>query len=163
VGDSLSPELGETARPSVRAAFGAILRLVLQENEETARRMLVAFNRNFADGSPDLYELLDPEVEWMPITAALEGTAYHGEDRVREWVEELRRDWEVFETRPEEYRDLGGERVLVIGTWRARGRGSGVELDSPQAYWLVHLRDSKVTRLRTFTDMEQAFEAAGLP
>jgi ketosteroid isomerase-like protein len=55
-----------------------------------------------------------------------------------------------------------GERVLVIGTWRARGRGSGVELDSPQAYWLVHLREGKVTRLRTFTGMEQAFEAAGL-
>jgi ketosteroid isomerase-like protein len=69
---------------------------------------------------------------------------------------------EVFETRPEESHDLGGERVLVIGTWRARGRGSGVELDSPQAYWLMHLRGGKVTQLRTFTDMEQAFDAAGL-
>jgi ketosteroid isomerase-like protein len=135
---------------------------VLGENEETARRALAAFNRTFADGTPDLYELLDPDVEWMPITAALEGTSYQGENGVRQWIEELRRDWEVFETRPEESHDLGGERVLVIGTWRARGRGSGVELDSPQAYWLMHLRGGKVTQLRTFTDMEQAFDAAGL-
>jgi hypothetical protein len=34
--------------------------------------------------------------------------------------------------------DLGDDRVLVLGTCQARGRGSGVELDSQQAAWLVH-------------------------
>jgi ketosteroid isomerase-like protein len=129
---------------------------------EAARRILPAFNRSFARGTLDLYELLGPEVEWMPITAALEGTTYHGEDGIRQWMEELKRDWEIFETRPEEFRDLGDDRVLVLGTWRAQGRGSGVELDSQKAAWLMQFREGKIIRLQTYTDRERAFEAAGL-
>lgn len=124
--------------------------------------MLPAFNRSFADDTEDFYELLDPEVEWMPLTAAMEGSSYHGLDGARQWVEELENDWEVFETRPEEFRDLGDGRVLVLGTWRARGRGSGIELDSQRAAWLMQIRDGKLVRHQAFTDIERAFEAAGL-
>jgi hypothetical protein len=51
-----------------------------QENVEIARRSFEAFNRTFNEGTPDLYEMLDPEVEWVPMSALLEGTAYHGHD-----------------------------------------------------------------------------------
>ena len=37
-----------------------------QENVETARRGFEAFNRTFTEGTPDLYETLDPEVGWVP-------------------------------------------------------------------------------------------------
>jgi hypothetical protein len=40
-----------------------------QENVEIARRLSEAFNRAYADGTPDLYELLDPDIEWVPIKA----------------------------------------------------------------------------------------------
>jgi hypothetical protein len=45
-----------------------------QENVEIARRSFEAFNGTFNEGSPDLYEMLDPEVEWVPMSALLEGT-----------------------------------------------------------------------------------------
>ena len=45
-----------------------------QENVEVARQIFEAFNRTFAEGTPDLYELLDPEVEWVPVSTLLEGT-----------------------------------------------------------------------------------------
>jgi ketosteroid isomerase-like protein len=135
---------------------------VAEESVEVARKVLPAFNRSFSEDTADLYEVLAADIEWRPITAAMEGTAYHGHDEVRGWMEELRHDWEVFETRPEEFRDLGDGRVLVLGTWRARGRSSGVELDSQHAAWLMQVRNGKLARHQTFTDIEKAFEAAGL-
>jgi hypothetical protein len=54
----------------------------------------------------------------------------------------------------------------MAGSWRsapgARGRGSGVELDFQQAARLEHFRDGKLIWLKTFTNMEQALETAGL-
>jgi ketosteroid isomerase-like protein len=133
-----------------------------QENVEIARRVFGAFNQAFTVGTPELYELLDPEVEWVPISALLEGTRYHGHDEVRRWIEDMKRDWTIFEVRPERFLDLTDDRVLALGTWRARGRSSGVELDSQPAAWLVQLRDDKAVRMQTFTDRAQALEAAGL-
>src|SRR5688500_3668608 len=94
-----------------------------QENVELARRAFEAFNRTFNEGTPDLYELLDPEIEWVPMSALLDGTRYHGHDGVREWMEDMKRDWTTYETKPEHFRDLGDDRVLALGTWHARGRG----------------------------------------
>lgn len=127
-----------------------------------ARRMHEAFNRTFTEGTAELFEVLDPEAEWIPITAVLEGTNYQGEAEIRRWMEEMKRQWEFYETRPEEFLDLGDDRVLVLGTWRARGRGSGVELDSQPAAWLIRIEAGKVIRMQTFTDRLKAFEAAGL-
>ena len=133
-----------------------------QETVELARLSFEAYNRTFAEGTPDLYELLDPEVEWAPVSALLEGTSYHGHDGVREWIKDMKRDWTTFETRPERFLDLGDDRVLALGTWRAQGRGGGVELDFQHAAWLIQYRNGKLVRLQTFTDRTKALEAAGL-
>ena len=133
-----------------------------QENVETARRHFDAFNRAFSEGASDFYEMLDPNVELVPMSALLEGTRYHGHDAVREWFEEMKRDWTSFEVRPEQFRDLADGWVLVLGSWRARGRGSEVLLDFPQAAWLVQYRKGKAVRLQTFTNRQEALEAAGL-
>jgi ketosteroid isomerase-like protein len=133
-----------------------------QENIELARRGFEAFNRTFTEEAPDLYEILDPEVEWVPMSALLMRTRYHGHDGVRQWVEEMRRDWTTFEVRPERYVDVGDDRVLALGSWRAKGRGGDVLLDFPQAAWLVQYRKRRLVRLQTFTDRKQALEAAGL-
>lgn len=61
---------------------------------EAARGLLPAFNRAFEHDTFELYEVLDPEAEWIPITAVLEGNSYHGHDGVRRWIEDMRRDWE---------------------------------------------------------------------
>ena len=42
-----------------------------EENFEKARRGFETFNRTSTRGTPDLYETLDPEVEWVPMSALL--------------------------------------------------------------------------------------------
>jgi ketosteroid isomerase-like protein len=136
-----------------------------QENLEIVRRAFEAFNRTYAAGTTDLSEFLDfidPDVEWVPIMAILEGTTYHGHEGMRQWIDDVKRDWVAFEPRPEQFRDLGDDRVLVLGAWRAQGRGGDVLLDIPQAAWLIQIRNGKVVRLQTFTEQKKALEAVGL-
>ena len=128
-----------------------------QENVEIVRRVFDAFNgRDIAA----FLELLDPDVEWVPILAVLEGRVYRGHKEVQRWVEDLDPDWEFFEVYYEELRDLG-DQVLVLGHWRARGRASGVELENPGTY-LYEIKRGKVVSMRTFTDRAEALEAVGL-
>jgi ketosteroid isomerase-like protein len=133
-----------------------------QENVETARRAFEAFNRAFAEGTDDLYALLDPDVEWIPINALLEGTTYRGHQGVRQWIEDVKRDWAVFEAKPEDFLDLGDDGVLALGSWRARGRGGDVLLDFPQAAWLGRVREGRIVRMQSFTERKEALEAVGL-
>jgi ketosteroid isomerase-like protein len=115
-----------------------------------------------ADNVEDYYELLDPGVDWIPITALLDGRRYRGPEGVRRWVEELRRDWQVFEIRWTEVRDLGEGRVLAFGFWDCLGRRAGVRMSFDQAAWLIELRGGKLARLQTFVDRTEAIAAAGL-
>jgi ketosteroid isomerase-like protein len=122
------------------------------------RRCHEAFNERDIEG---FLELLHPEVEWVPIMARLEGAVYRGREQLRSWISELDRDWAEFRTEPREFRDRG-DVVVAFGTWHARGRASGLILDSQPAAWVAHIRDGKVARQETFTDRDQALEAAGL-
>ena len=83
-----------------------------QENVELARRTFEAFNRTYTEGTDDLYALLDPDIEWIPVTGILEGRSYHGHEGVRQWIEDMKRDWEAFEPRPEDFRDW-----VTTGFW----------------------------------------------
>jgi ketosteroid isomerase-like protein len=127
-----------------------------QENVEIVRRAFEAFNRRDMTG---FLELLDPDVEWVPILAVLEGRVYRGHKEVQRWIEDLDPDWEFFEVYYEELRDLG-DRVLIFGHWRARGRASGVESEQPGT-WLYEMKGGKVVRMHTFTDRDEGLKAAG--
>ena len=132
------------------------------ENVEIARRWFFAFNRSVAEGTDDYHALLSRDVEWIPITALLDGRTYRGPEGVRRWVDEMKRDWRVYETRWTEARDLGDGRVLAFGVWDSLGRVGGVELSFDQAAWLMELRGGKMIRLQAFADRSEALEAAGL-
>ena len=128
-----------------------------QENIDLVRRAFDTFNRRDMTAFLDL---LDPDVELVPILAVLEGRVYRGHKEVQRWVEELAPDWEFFEVHSEELRDLG-DLVLIFGHWRARGRASGVESEQP-ATWLYEMKGGKVARMHTFTDRDEGLRAAGL-
>jgi len=49
----------------------------------------------------------------------------------------------------------------VTVRWRARGHGSGVEIDA-LFYEIYTLRDGRIVRMDEFTDRSEALEAAGL-
>ena len=133
-----------------------------QENVETARRAFDAVEPAIAEGRPDLFEWIDPEVEWLTLATIVEGTRYHAHAGVRQWIEDVKRDWDIWEVSPDEFLDLGDHGVLVLGSWRAHGRRGGAALDIQQAAWLLRFREGKVSRLETFTERSKAREAAGL-
>lgn len=127
-----------------------------RQNVKLVRHMHQAFNRRDTE---TFLGLLDPHVEWVPMMARLEGTVYRGRAEVERWLAGLDHDWVDLRTEPREFRDLG-DVVLILGSWHARARTSGVVLDSEPAAWVARIRHGKVVRQETFTDRDQAFEAA---
>jgi ketosteroid isomerase-like protein len=104
-------------------------------------------------------QYLDPDIEIVPFGAKMEGKLYHGHDGVLDWwQDEIDPNWEVFETRPEEFRRVGDR---MFGRWVARGRTSGVDLQVP-ATWIVDVREGKIARWQTYTDRGEALDALGL-
>jgi ketosteroid isomerase-like protein len=72
--------------------------------------------------------------------------------------------WEDFRVEAEEFRELDGERVLVLYHLSGRGKTSGLEIGQVGAKGadLLHVRDGKVTRLVPYWDRERAFADLGL-
>ena len=105
--------------------------------------------------------LMREDAEFVPITAAMEGVEYCGHEGIRQFMKDLEEHWEFFETVQEEWRDLG-DRVVATGYWHARGRASGVEMDRQPAVWLAYVRDGKIARWRTYTNVGEGLAAAGV-
>jgi ketosteroid isomerase-like protein len=67
--------------------------------------------------------------------------------------------WEDLRWAIEELRD-GGDWVLVLGTIRGRGRGSGVALDV-RAGWVARFTNGLITTFHTYADRSEALKAVG--
>jgi ketosteroid isomerase-like protein len=124
------------------------------ENVEVVRRGLEAFNRRDV---PALMETCDPDVEFFPLRALLEGISYRGEEGLRKVMAE---EWTELRVEAQEFREVG-DRVLTLGLLHARGRASGIETAWPMG-WVSEMRDGRVLRLRTYTDQQEALRAVGL-
>ena len=69
--------------------------------------------------------------------------------------------WEEFRGGPEQFIDAG-DQVVVLETIHARGRGSGVELDTRTTATIWTLRDGHATRVQIGLDPQQALKAVGM-
>jgi ketosteroid isomerase-like protein len=106
-----------------------------------------------------LLGLYADDVEFLPLTGTrVESGGYRGHDGVRAYLEEARDLWDVLEPEGVEYRDLG-DRVLVAGRCRVRGRISGAE-SHPACAWVIHVRDGKISSHRTCATFDEALEIA---
>ena len=100
-----------------------------QENVEIVRRVFDAFNRRDIAA---FLELLDPDVEWVPVLAVLEGSVYRGHGDIRRWLKTSTTDWEFFEVYHEScaisaieswFLVIGAHAaVQVASTWRTPAR-----------------------------------------
>jgi len=72
--------------------------------------------------------------------------------------------WQEFHCLAEEYRELDGDRVLVLAHFSAHGKRSGLDVEriSTSAAHLFHLRGGKVTRLVVYLDRQNALADLGL-
>jgi len=131
-----------------------------QENVEAFKRAVEAYNRRDIDA---LLEEMDPEVEWHGGTETLfegEARVYRGHAGLRQWVRDI--DEALADTHLEffEIGDLG-DRLVASGRFRARGKASGAETESPFGC-LVDAKNGKAVRVLNFLDPKEALEAAGL-
>jgi ketosteroid isomerase-like protein len=128
------------------------------QNVATVRRYIDEFNRGDFDS---LVADADPAValsEWPDAPGA---RTYHGPDGVRRAFENWFDTWEWMQIEIEDIAEVGGDRVLFTLRQRARGRGSGIEVEI-RSFNVYTFRDGNVTRIQLFTEREPALEAAGL-
>jgi ketosteroid isomerase-like protein len=130
-----------------------------RDKVEVARRVTDAFNRRDVDGA--FAELVTPDFEWYPaVVRALAGGGYRGREGVEKFDADIRENWEVLQAHPEEFRDLG-DRVLVLGRVKGRGKGSGAQVDAPYA-GILDFRGDRIWRHRVYLDRAEGLHVAGL-
>jgi ketosteroid isomerase-like protein len=127
-------------------------------NLELARRSLTAWSQRDVEW---FIENTTPEFEFVPAiitTVEGEGGAVRGRENIRQFFAELDEPWESFMVEERGYREVG-EQVVCVTHLRARGRGSGLELDQPVAM-VLWFSDDKIARARSFLDLDEALAAA---
>ena len=108
-------------------------------------------------------EWAHPEIEWVVADGPDPGT-WIGVTGMADGFRSSMGVWKDVRAEVEEYRELDGERVLVLEWRRARGKASGLELSKMRSEGAVlfHLRDGKVARLVFYWDRDGAFADLGL-
>jgi ketosteroid isomerase-like protein len=129
-----------------------------EENVEIVRGALEAYGRGNVD---EMLSYVDSSIEFhSAIIGGTEGNIYQGHEGFRSWLADSSEVFEKLEIDLNDLRDLG-DRVIGFGRIRARGRESGLELDSPTG-WVFTVRGGKVTKAEGFLNPADAMEAAGL-
>jgi ketosteroid isomerase-like protein len=131
-----------------------------QQNVEAFKRALEASNRSDHDA---LLAEFDPDVEWHGVMGVMfggEATVFKGHAGVLEYLRDIDEGFTVRDIEWSEFRDLG-ERVVVLGHARGRGRESEIEIDS-QYGAVAEFRRGKIIRYRDFFNHREALKAAGL-
>jgi ketosteroid isomerase-like protein len=104
------------------------------------------------------WDRLHPDFELESVM--LGGTA-RGEEGIRRWWREIDQQFDAWEMQVTGETDLGGDRFLITGTLRMRGRESGLAMDQEIA-WLLRFEGDRLLHLKPFTDLQTAREEAGL-
>jgi ketosteroid isomerase-like protein len=124
----------------------------MSELADVLRDAYAAFNRGDVDV---ILDLLHPDIEWVPPPTSLEPQPLRGREAVREYLEP-----NFFESQTVEPLETieEGDRLLVAAHVRARGRGSGVELDLT-AYHVLTIEEGRVVRFEVHVDRAEALGA----
>lgn len=129
--------------------------MTLEEKRRLAISVLEAYGRQDLDA---LLDALHPAVEWVPPIAVAEGRVFRGHDGVRRWWADLTSTFEGFSAEVDEIRDAG-ERLVVLGRLRSRGKGSGVEI-SDDVGWLWSFREGAISSMHVYLSQEDALNTA---
>ena len=104
--------------------------------------------------------LLATDAEIVPVRAAVEGTTYRGDGAGSQYCAAVDDTWESLRWEVDEIRGVG-ELAVAVGHIRGKGRETGATIDTSSG-WVAQFRDGLITRFRTYTNREDALEAAGL-
>jgi uncharacterized protein len=105
------------------------------------------------------WDATDPEIEIHDHDTPDQGD-YRGREGLTRWLEEWGAAWAEWSIELDEFLDAGDSVVIFI-RMRAKGRGSGIEIDRPDA--LVYaISGGIITRIDYYNDRDAALKAAGL-
>jgi ketosteroid isomerase-like protein len=105
----------------------------------------------------------DPEIEFAMVGGLIEGR-WRGVAEMSEAWAAMLRAWDDLRAVPDEFRELDGDRVLVLLRNEGRGKGSGIDVGeiSTKAANVFEIRDGKVTSLTLYWDRNRALADLGL-
>jgi ketosteroid isomerase-like protein len=129
-----------------------------QENVEIVRRAILGWNDR---GHESLIERLHPEVVFHPPRESMNPGPHRGPDGVREyfaWVDEIFQDQRVESV---EVIEVDHDRLIAVVKYGGTTAQFDGRVETDWA-WLITLSDRLATHIQTFTDKDQALEAAGL-
>jgi ketosteroid isomerase-like protein len=95
-------------------------------NVELVQSAIDAYNDRDAQA---FRRVMTPDVELRPPVASLNGRAYHGHPGIDEWLGDVKDSFADARIWPLELRDMGHS-VLALTSFRVRGGGSRMELES---------------------------------
>jgi ketosteroid isomerase-like protein len=129
-------------------------------NVALVRSIFAAWARGDFAAEP---EWADPQIEWVMVDGPVTGTST-GRAGLAAGTRDVLNVWHEARIEPEEYRELDGERVVVLVRAHGRGKMSGVDLTRlrSEGAWVVHVRDSMVTKLVRYWDRDRALADLGL-
>jgi ketosteroid isomerase-like protein len=110
-------------------------------------------------------EWADPEIEYVILGSGIfPSVRTKGLAGPREAARSNIEVWEELRIEAEQYRELDGERALVLDHRSGRGKHSGMEIEQfgPSGAHLFHVRQGKVTRLVVYDDRDRALADLGL-
>lgn len=130
------------------------------ENVQVVRRFYAAWSRD--EELPGPTELMDPEIEYVNPSGAVEPGIRRGRGEFSRAVEKVFAGWDIWTVEPKQLHAVGEDRVAVVAHYRYRIQGSEADLETRMSHvWT--LRDGKVVRFAWFHEPADALEAAGLP
>ena len=131
----------------------------MSENLDLVRSIYAAWER----GDWNSAEWAHPEIEMAFVDGPNPGS-WKGLAGMAHGTRELLNAWDDYSVRAEEYREIDGERILVLMRASGRGKTSSLELGqiAPKAAALLHVRDRKVTKLVAYFDGDRALADLGL-
>jgi ketosteroid isomerase-like protein len=131
----------------------------MSANLDLVRSIYAAWER----GDFSSAEWADPEIEYVIADGPSPGR-WTGLTGMSEGQRDFLGAWEDLRVEAEEYRELDGERVLVLAHNTGRGKASGLELGQMQTRGAVlfHLRSGTVIRVAAYFDRERALADLGL-
>jgi ketosteroid isomerase-like protein len=129
-----------------------------QENVDAHLEAIAAFNRR------DLEQLLIWMAEDIRLHSRFTGVdtrVFEGHAGIREWQRGMTATWESLLLDVDRMEVPGEGLTLAIGSLRAKGQGSGVEVSEPMAQ-LVRWRHGKGVEIAMYGSDAEALEAVGL-
>ena len=128
-----------------------------QENVETVREAMAAFNRRDLD---HWIQFFDPEIEYHDTPTFPGGGTHLGREAFRRHVESYLDAWSDASVEVDA-RAVGNQ---VVGRIRytGAGRATGIEVETPEFGALYDFRAGRIRRVRQFATYAEALEAAGL-